>query len=92
MTFGEKLKILRKQNGYSQEVLAELLNVSRQAVSKWESNRGIPEIEKLLQISNMFGVTLDYLLKEDYQEETHQNNRYYVSCEMIEEFLSYKRR
>lgn len=46
MTFEEKLKILRKQNGYSQEVLAELLNVSRQAVSKWESNRGIPEIEK----------------------------------------------
>ena len=46
MTFGEKLKGLRKEKGYSQEELAGLLEVSRQAVSKWESDRGIPEIDK----------------------------------------------
>ena len=57
MTFGEKLKAIRKEKGYSQEEMAGLLDVSRQAVSKWESDRGIPEIDKLLQISNMFGVT-----------------------------------
>ena len=59
MTFGEKLKAIRKEKGYSQEEMAGLLDVSRQAVSKWESDRGMPEIEKLLQISTMFDVTLD---------------------------------
>ena len=53
MTFGEKLKGLRKEKGYSQEEMAGLLEVSRQAVSKWESDSGIPEIDKLLQISNI---------------------------------------
>ena len=57
MTFGEKLKAIRKEKGYSQEEMAGLLDVSRQAVSKWESDRGIPEIDKLLQISNMTGKT-----------------------------------
>lgn len=91
MTFGEKLKGLRKEKGYSQEELAGLLGVSRQAVSKWESDRGIPEIDKLLQISNIFGVTLDYLLKSESLDENKQNNGYYVSRESIDGFLSYKR-
>lgn len=91
MTFGEKLKGLRKEKGYSQEEMAGLLEVSRQAVSKWESDRGIPEIDKLLQISNMFGVTLDYLLKSESPNENNQNAGYYVSRETIEGFLSYKR-
>ena len=77
MTFGEKLKVLRKENGYSQEELAGLLDVSRQAVSKWESNRGTPEIDKLVQISNMFGVTLDYLLKDESPDENNQTGGYY---------------
>ncbi len=91
MTFGEKLKGLRKEKGYSQEEMAGLLDVSRQAVSKWESDRGIPEIDKLLQISNMFGVTLDYLLKSESTDENNQSG-YYVSRETIDGFLSYKRR
>lgn len=91
MTFGEKLKVLRKENGYSQEELAGLLDVSRQAVSKWESDRGTPELDKLVQISNMFGVTLDYLLKDESPDENNQTGGYYVSREMMEGFLSYKR-
>ncbi|BCJ93691.1 transcriptional regulator [Anaerocolumna cellulosilytica] len=91
MTFGQKLKTLRKEHSYSQEELAQILDVSRQAVSKWESDRGIPEIGKLVQISTIFEVTLDYLLKMDYTEENLQSNGYYVSREMIDGFLSYKR-
>lgn len=91
MTFGEKLKVLRKEKGYSQEEFAELLHVSRQAVSKWESDRGMPEINTILQISNMFDVTLDYLLKSENEGEAHQSGGYYVSREMIDGFLSYKK-
>ena len=91
MTFGEKLKAIRKEKGYSQEEMAGLLDVSRQAVSKWESDRGIPEIDKLLRISNMFGVTLDYLLKSESPDENNQSGGYYVSRETIDGFLSYKR-
>ena len=61
----EKLYKLRKNNGLSQEQLAEQLNVSRQAISKWEQGTAVPESEKLITISNYFGVTVDYLLKED---------------------------
>ena len=63
MTFAEKLQKLRKQNGLSQEQLAEKLNVSRQAVSKWESEQSIPDLEKVILMSNYFGVTTDYILK-----------------------------
>ncbi len=54
MEFGEKLFKLRKENGMSQESLAERLNTSRQAISKWENGQGCPETEKLLLISNIF--------------------------------------
>lgn len=91
MTFGEKLKTLRKENGYSQEQFAALLDVSRQAASKWESDRGFPETEKLLQISSLFGVTLDYLLKDELSAETPAPAGYYVSHEKIDGFLRYKR-
>jgi transcriptional regulator with XRE-family HTH domain len=91
MTFGEKLKVLRKEHGHSQEEFAQQMNVSRQAVSKWESDRGTPETDKLLQISTMYGVTLDYLLKSECAEDGHQNNGYYVSREMIDGYLAYKR-
>lgn len=65
MNFAEKILSLRTKSGLSQEALAEKLMVSRQAVSKWESGITLPETEKLITISNMFGVSLDYLLKED---------------------------
>lgn len=64
MNFSEKLYTLRKERGLSQEQLAENLDVSRQAISKWESGRAVPETEKLLLISDYFGVSLDYLMKE----------------------------
>ena len=61
----EKLHMLRKKSGLSQEQLAEQLNVSRQAISKWESGTSIPESDKLIAISQYFNVTLDHLMKED---------------------------
>jgi Predicted transcriptional regulators len=68
MTFGQKLKRLLKENNMSQEDLAEQLGVSRQAAGKWTNDKGMPEVSKLIQISNLFGISLDYLLKEDYEE------------------------
>ena len=62
MEFHEKLQELRKQKGLTQEELAEVLFVSRSAVSKWESNRGYPNIESLKAIAKFFGVTVDTLL------------------------------
>ncbi len=69
MNLSEKLYMLRKKSGLSQEQLAEKLGVSRQAISKWESNQSVPESEKLIAISNYFNVSLDYLLKEDSDEQ-----------------------
>ena len=63
MALPEKLYVLRKKSGLSQEQLAEALNVSRQAISKWEGGSATPESDKLLALSNYFGVSLDYLLK-----------------------------
>lgn len=91
LSFAQKLKTLRKEHNYSQEDLAQILDVSRQAVSKWESDRGIPETDKLVQISSIFGVTLDYLLKNEQLADEQLCNSYYVSREMIDGFLSYKR-
>lgn len=64
----EKLYKLRKNSGLSQEQLAEQLNVSRQAISKWESGTAVPESEKLIIISNYFGVSVDYLLKDEEEQ------------------------
>lgn len=65
MLFSEKLKELRKSKKLTQEELAEQLNVSRQAITKWESNEGIPDIFNLKQISILFNTTIDELIKED---------------------------
>ena len=75
----EKLYKLRKNSGLSQEQLAEQLNVSRQAISKWEQGTAVPESEKLISISNYFGVTVDYLLKEDTADTTN------TTAEVMEE-------
>lgn len=69
MALSEKLYTLRKKSGLSQEQLAEQLGVSRQAISKWESGQSIPESDKLVVISNYFKVSLDYLLKEDDEQQ-----------------------
>ena len=69
MALSEKLYTLRKKSGLSQEQLAEQLGVSRQAISKWESGQSVPESDKLIVISNYFKVSLDYLLKEDDEQQ-----------------------
>ena len=65
MTFGEKLRESRKAAGLSQEELAEKLNVSRQAITKWETGAGIPDIGNLMTISNLFGIALDNFISEE---------------------------
>ena len=65
MTFSEKLLLLRRQKGMSQEQLAEMLDVSRQSVSKWEAQQTLPEPSKLILISEIFEVSIDQLLKDD---------------------------
>lgn len=62
MILGEKIYKFRKEKGLLQETLAELLGTTRQAVSKWENNQGYPETEKLLLLSNVFEVSVDFLL------------------------------
>lgn len=64
-SLGEKLAELRRKNHYTQEQLAELLGVSRQAVSKWEGNAAYPEVGKLLKMGEIYGCSMDYLLKEE---------------------------
>lgn len=65
MALAEKLYELRKKNHLSQEQLAEQLGVSRQAVSKWETGQSVPESDKILSISRYFGVSLDFLMKDE---------------------------
>jgi transcriptional regulator with XRE-family HTH domain len=64
MSFGENLKNVRKQRDITQEELAETLGVSRQAISKWESDNGYPETEKLLLLSKILNISLDYLMND----------------------------
>lgn len=64
LIFSEKLLLIRKNKGLTQEELAEKLTVSRQAVAKWESGQAYPDISNLIQISNLFHVTVDYLVRD----------------------------
>lgn len=69
MTLGDKLSKLRKENNYTQEQLADVLGVSRQAISKWESNTTYPETDKLIRMSELFDCSLDYLLKDKVETD-----------------------
>lgn len=71
MTLAEKISLLRRQKGWSQEELAEKMDISRQSVSKWESGQSIPDLDKIIKISNIFAVSTDYLLKEEGEEEIY---------------------
>ena len=64
MGFADNLQFIRKQRGISQEALTEILHVTRQAVSKCEQGMAYPETAKIIEISNYFGVSIDYLLKK----------------------------
>ena len=68
MILGEKIAALRKQNNWSQEELAEKLQISRQSVSKWESGASIPDLDRIVKLSALFGVSTDYLLKDEMEE------------------------
>ena len=70
MALADKIIDLRKKAGWSQEQLAEHLDISRQSVSKWESGASVPELDKIIKISDLFGVTTDYLLKKETEERT----------------------
>lgn len=72
MILADKITDLRKKNGWSQEELANQLGVSRQAVSKWESASSIPDLDKIIKLSNIFCVSTDYLLKDSLEEETRE--------------------
>lgn len=67
MAFGDKLQFLRKTKGISQEQLASQLKISRQAISKWENNSSIPDVENIVKLSNIFEVSTDYLLKSEVE-------------------------
>ena len=70
MTLGEKIAIQRKKLNYTQEQLANILDVSRQSISKWESNIAYPETDKLIVLGKLFDCSMDYLLKDDIIEKT----------------------
>ena len=65
MQLKDKLQLLRKQNGYSQEQLADKLGIARQTVSKWENGQAVPELNGLISLSELYGVTIDRIVKED---------------------------
>lgn len=96
MNLADKIIEERKKNGWSQEELANKLGISRQAVSKWESSGSIPDLQRILQMSELFGVTTDYLLKDEIEEE--RQNEYVetktikVSMEEANQYLDMKSR
>lgn len=98
MIFADKLIELRKKSGWSQEELAEKLDVTRQSVSKWEGAQSIPELSKILQLAQLFGVTTDYLLRDEIEaaepaevEEWDRPALRRVSMEQADAFLRVKR-
>lgn len=99
MILAEKIMMLRKKNGWSQEDLASELEVSRQAVSKWESGASIPDLDKILKLSQLFGVSTDYLLKDQMEEliftpteEPANETGRQVSMEEADRFLNLSER
>ena len=68
MIFADKLILLRKKAGWSQEELADQMDVTRQSVSKWEGAQSVPDLEKIIRLSELFGVSTDYLLKDEREE------------------------
>ena len=85
MRFEEKIVELRKQKGLSQEELAEQLGVSRQAVSRWELGQTLPDIPNLLQLCELFGVSADYLVKDEEQAATKNDQSAKTIARLIRE-------
>lgn len=91
MTLSEKITCLRKKEGWSQEQLAEKLNVSRQAVSKWESGQSIPDVDKIISMATLFHVTTDFLLKDDPQTFSDVATTPLVSSNDAHKFLKLRK-
>ena len=89
MTLGQRIQKGRKEAGLSQEELAEQLGVSRQAVSRWENDNGYPEMEKIIRLSQIYQVSLDYLVGNEQEKpgEDISEKGWYVSNELAESFL-----
>ena len=87
MTTGEKLSLLRKKKGMTQEELAETLEVSRQSVSRWEMDAAFPETDKLIKLSKLFGCSIDFLLNNSVQESERNDAALSASdcCKFIRE-------
>ncbi|MBR6473785.1 MAG: helix-turn-helix transcriptional regulator [Firmicutes bacterium] len=96
MILADKIIELRKRNGWSQEELAEMLDVSRQSISKWEGAQSIPDMNRIIRMSEIFGVSTDYLLKDDMegveyvQIEEADSDVVKVSMEEAQDFLKYR--
>lgn len=89
MNLADNLKRLRKEHSLSQEALADKLNVSRQSVSKWESNQAYPEMDKVLQICDLFNLTLDELMNQNIKEVNTTTQGKNSINKFIDDFLSY---
>ena len=89
MNLAENLKKIRKEHNLSQEGLAESLGVSRQAVSKWESNQAYPEMDKVIQISKMFNLNIDELLNQDVKEINIEKQSKTMINKYIDDFLNF---
>lgn len=89
MTLGEKIFNLRTERGFSQETLGEKLGVSRQSVSKWETDQSVPELDKIVAISDLFEVSTDYLLKE--KEGAYFEKEEPGAKELVRELYLYRR-
>ena len=104
MILADKIMNLRKKNGWSQEELAEKLGVSRQSISKYEGAQAVPDLDKILKLSQIFGVTTDYLIKDELEEEIYSDEigldeeseedgtHYKVTMEMANEFLELRKK
>ena len=97
MILADKIMNLRKKAGWSQEELAQQLNVTRQSVSKWEGAQSVPDLDKIVQMSRIFGVSTDYLLKDELEEQepapslAEQPPRRRVSMEEASRYLELRR-
>ena len=92
MKLSDKITKQRKVNGWSQEDLAEKLNVSRQAISRWENGTALPDANNILQLSKLFNVTTDYLLNEDYSSDNDIHCVKEVHNKLDYQKLIYKKR
>lgn len=80
MTTGEKISALRKEKGLTQEQLAEILNVSRQSVSRWEMDIAFPETEKIIKLGRFLNCSIDFLLNSELQEQELKQNPKVMEC------------